>query len=281
MNGNDNPVLFLFVFVVFGFWLIRVNMAAIDRRARSMESYARSRGLAFSSADPFELASLPFEIIAVRGGVAVTNVAYGVREDLPVIVFDLRHQVSVGQSSTMQFSCAVTTMTFSAPAMVIARRVVGEHQLGAVVGGGTGVVTESVEFDREFVVRCDDRRFALTVLEPTLMAWLQDARGDWSFELAGSRLLCYSRSRRPAELDSLVAALAGFRRRLPVLVGERAAPAVRDPLFLRVSEVARTPAHRPMRVSSLVTAVITIGALVLLLAVAIVLLSLAGSTTLP
>src|SRR5437773_3885256 len=160
MNGNDNPVLFLFVFVVFGFWLIRVNMAAIDRRARSMESYARSRGLAFSSADPFELASLPFEIIGVRGGVAVTNVAYGVREDLPVIVFDLRHQVSVGQSSTMQFSCAVTTMTFSAPAMVIARRVVGEHQLGAVVGGGTGVVTESVEFDREFVVRCDDRRFA-------------------------------------------------------------------------------------------------------------------------
>jgi hypothetical protein len=282
VNGNDNPLLFLIVFAAAAFWLIRVNMDAIDRRSRSIESLARSGGLAFSSTDPFELATLPFEIIGVRGGVAVTNVIYGMRSRVPVIGFDLRHLVSVGESSTLQFSCAMTSLEITAPPVVIARRVVDQRRLGAVVGGAAGIVTESGEFDRAFVVRCDDRRFALAVLDPTLMGWLQDVRGAWSFELAGSRLLCYSPSRNPADLSALFDALVGFRQRIPSLAADHAQPARPDPLFVRVSELAPVPrAHRPMRVSSIVIAVVGVVGLLVLVVVAFVALLMSSSMTLP
>jgi hypothetical protein len=281
INANDNPLLFLIVFGAVAVWLIRMSMAAIDRRSRSLESFAGSRGLAFSSTDPFELATLPFEVVGVRGGVAVTNVVYGMCDTMPVIGFDLRHQVSVAQPSTLLFSCAVTTVDLSAPHLVIARRTVDEHQLGAVVGGAVGIATESAQFDRDFVVRCDDRRLALAVLDPALMGWLQDARGDWSFELVGSRLLCYSRLRRPAELDALLEALLGFRRRLPRLAGEYARPARPDPLFIRVSELELPRPHRPIRVSSAWTAAVAFLGVLALLVMAIVAMLLVGATSLP
>jgi hypothetical protein len=135
-------------------------MAAIDQRARAMASFAESRGLGFTSSDAFDLSALPFEILGVRGGVAVTNLLYGGLDGLQVIGCDMRHQVAVGQDSILRFSCALTTLDVEAPPMVIARRTVGRHRVGAVVGGATAVATESAQFDRVFAVRCDDRRFA-------------------------------------------------------------------------------------------------------------------------
>ena len=204
------------IFGAAAIWFIRTIQANLDIRQRQLSDLAARLGLDFAATAPFDLATLPFELFQVSGGTTFTNVLYGTLGGLSVTAFDHRHLTTVGSQKVSAFSCVLTSIDADAPAMIVERQAASAYRLGATVGGAARVTTESVEFDRAFHIRCDDRRFALAILDPALMGWLLETDGDWSFELSGTHLLCYARQRRPGAVEGLLDALTALRHRLDV-----------------------------------------------------------------
>lgn len=253
------------LFAAGGIWMVRTIKANFDVRQRQLADLAARLGLGFTATDAFDLAKLPFELFQVSGGTMFTNVLYGDRGGLNVTAFDHRHLASVGDQKVSAFSCVLTPLDMNAPPMIVERQTDRAYRLGPTVRGAARVSTESTEFDRAFHVRCDDRRFALDILDPAFMGWLLGTYDDWNFELSGNRLLCYSPQRRPGAIESLLDAAGALRSH--VRLGTGAAPAA------GTSSVAPTPPlRRPIRVQTAATlAILAAGGIVALLIFAVLL----------
>jgi Protein of unknown function (DUF3137) len=104
---------------------------------------------------------------------------------------------------------------------------------GPVLGGPPTVELESVEFDKRFIVKANDRRSAVMLLDPAMMQLILDCELV-SFHMAGDKVLAYvnrtevatHHSAEPVEFEILFRFLDGFGPRVPALLRtEYAAPA--------------------------------------------------------
>jgi len=195
-----------------------------ERRRETLSGLAFSLGLEYSAEDPFECLSYPFALLSKGDGRGVENVMWGLWGTLPVRAFDywyyVEHPDGNGNRSRSyyRFSCAVTELNVSATHLTIDR----ENALTALADhvGLRDVEFESEEFNREFNVKCGDRKFANDMVDARMMRWLLDAGADLRFEVAGRWLLAFSEKRRPEELVPLFASLGGFRDHVPRVVYE-------------------------------------------------------------
>jgi hypothetical protein len=195
-----------------------------ERRRETLSALAISLGLEYSAEDPFESLSYPFALLSKGDGRGVENVMWGMWGTLPLRAFDYwyyqEHRDGNGNRSRSysRFSCAVTEVNVSAAHLTIDR----ESALTALADhlGLRDIEFESEEFNREFNVKCGDRKFANDLVDARMMRWLLGADADLRFEVAGRWLLAFSEKRRPEELVSLFASLGGFRDHLPRIVYE-------------------------------------------------------------
>ncbi len=109
-------------------------------------------------------------------------------------VFQYRYTTGSGDNkSTHLRTCALVALPFGAPHTKI-----GPEGFWSGIGRRVGVrdiEVESAAFNDQYRVTSDDERFAVTLLDQQMIAWLlssQSGRGGIKFELWGSWLLCIS-----------------------------------------------------------------------------------------
>jgi Protein of unknown function (DUF3137) len=119
-----------------------------------------------------------------------------------------------------------TLLSFAVPGLNVPDMAVTVRNLpGPVLGGPPTVELESEEFDKRFVVKANDRRSAVMVLDPAMMQLVLDC-GQVSFDLAGDRVLASinraneprHRATAPVEFALLFKFRDGFVARLPSLL---------------------------------------------------------------
>jgi Protein of unknown function (DUF3137) len=138
------------------------------------------------------------------------------------------HQVTVADfvqpegKNTQFFTLLSFTVTgLNVPNMAVTRRTV----MGPVLGGPPTVELESDEFETRFVVKANDRRSAVMLLDPAMMQLVLDCEGV-SFDMAGDKVLAYvnrtavptHHSAEPVEFELLFRFFDGFGPDVPALL---------------------------------------------------------------
>lgn len=124
------------------------------------------------------------------------------RDGSEVSAFQYRYVTGSGKTrQTHDFSCVLAPTPFFAPHL----RIEPEGMMSAIgrMGGIRDIEVESPEFNRLYRVRCDDERFAITLLDHQMIAWMLDAtsgRGAVHFEFGGSWMLASIRKMSFEEL---------------------------------------------------------------------------------
>jgi hypothetical protein len=101
--------------------------------------------------------------------------------------FQYRYVTGHGKARRVhEFSCVMAPLPFFAPHL----RIEPEGMLSAIgrMVGIRDIEVESPEFNRLYRVRCDDERFAITLLDPEMIAWMLESssgRGAVHFEYGG------------------------------------------------------------------------------------------------
>jgi len=137
-------------------------------------------------------------------------------------VFQYRYTVQSGDSSkTYRFTAALVEVPFRAPHLKIgtenwwskAKRIVGMRD----------IEVESAAFNDRYHVRCDDERFAISLLDPPMIAWMlspQSGGGTVTFEFRDRWMLCHCDQLKVAELPGMLAWAQSVRAQLPAVLGE-------------------------------------------------------------
>lgn len=109
-------------------------------------------------------------------------------------VFQYEYTTGSGDNKTThKRTCALIDVPF-----VAAHTKIGPEGFWSKIGRAVGmrdIEVESAEFNEQYRVTGDDERFAITLLDQQMMAWLlssQSGRGAIRFELGGPWLLCVS-----------------------------------------------------------------------------------------
>jgi len=222
----DQAFPFLF-FVLFA--IVAAGVAYFQRqrnldRQRQLSALALAQGLDYSIDDPFDTVSMPFSLFQKGEGRGVENVVWGFWHDLEIRAFDYWYYEESTDAkghtsrSYSRFDCVLAPVDARCPRLKIAEENVLTRIADAL--SFRDVEFESEEFNREFNVKCEDRKFANDLVDARMMRWLLGADADLRFEVAGRWLLAFSEKRRPEELVSLFASLGGFRDHLPRIVYE-------------------------------------------------------------
>lgn len=212
----------LLVVFLFG---VAWTLAAAHRNARqkAMAPTAQKHGLHFSEADPFGSTKVAFPLFRAGDGRTVSNVMW--REDAngrPVRAFDYSYYEEFkdrqGQirKSWSHFSCAMARHNGLWPSIRIGR----ERALDKVVQriGLPDIELESEEFNRAFVVQCEDRKFATDLLAPEMMELLVTTKALLEFETKGRWLLISTTRVGARDMPGLVRLAEEFVERIPPVV---------------------------------------------------------------
>jgi hypothetical protein len=146
---------------------------------------------------------------------------------------------SVLASPRRRFTCAVSEIEASCP-----RTVIGPATLSSMLGEVVGAIEirlESDAFNRRFRVQCEDPRFATTLLDQRMMAWLLESPATLAFELREDRLFCVSRRLSPASIPLMIEAIRGFHERIPRVVASLYPPRPMGPEAPRRLGAGETP----------------------------------------
>lgn len=146
------------------------------------------------------------------------------RPGTPDAVFRLQYKRHpwTDRSSTFYFTCVLLPMLpFHAPHLTI-----GPEGFWSGVGrvvGARDIEVESPQFNRRYRVRCDDERFAVTLLSHEMLAWMlreSDRGRTIRFEVVGGRLLWVADGLPIAQQPQLLREAADIRSHLPKVLSE-------------------------------------------------------------
>jgi hypothetical protein len=186
-------------------------------RARSVASIARTVGFTFSGADTERLVDLPFGLFSRGSGRRLELVISGTHNGLPMRMFDYWYYVDSGRDRTYhRFTCAMATIPAACPRLRL-----GNENFLSRLGGDVGLRDVQLEYDdfnRRFQVKCDDQRFAFSLLDGRMMQWLLDAERFESVEIDGPWVLLAHTKLDPAHWLDLATWLGEFATKIPAVV---------------------------------------------------------------
>jgi hypothetical protein len=191
------------------------------KRREALAGVAASLGLEYSSEDPYGLDSYPFELFGRGDGQGTENVLSGAWQGIDLKEFDFwyydQSTDSKGRTSRTyhRFSCALMELPIDGAALTIAPETLFTRMADHL--GFHDIDFEDEKFNREFQVKCKDKKFATDLIDARMMQWLSASKG-WSFELTGPNLLCYCGRLGPTELIPLLGTLKAFRDHVPRVV---------------------------------------------------------------
>ena len=230
------------------------------QRAKDAAASAQAAGLEYSAVDPFDCDRLAFPLFREGDGRGVERVMWREREDnRSVRAFDYWFYVE-DQSESGQvhrrykhFSCALAQINGSFPELTVEREGVLDR-LAATLGYAD-IDFESEEFNRQFVIRSPDARFATALIDPRMMAFLLSTKGRLSFHLRGRWVLIAGEQVAAHLLPALVKLADAFVDHVPDVVWDlyptpfldedgKQLPAGDDYLALQTLPDARGPVGR-------------------------------------
>jgi hypothetical protein len=195
------------------------------KRRAAIESIAARAGLQYAEEDPFSCTRVAFGLFRKGDGRGAENVMWRADDDgKPVRVFDFwyytEHRSDNGGTTRTyeRFTCAMALVNGSWPSLTVSRE--GLLDKFATSLGLPDLDFESEEFNRLFVVRCEDPRFASALIDPGMMELLLSTRGELHFELKGRWLLVASPPIEPRLMPGLLGICDEFLRRIPPVVWE-------------------------------------------------------------
>lgn len=137
-------------------------------------------------------------------------------------VFQYQYTTGSGEhSTTHRRSVALVAVPFRAPHLVISSEGIWSKLMRAV--GVRDIEVESPEFNERFRVRCDDERFAITLLDPAMIAWMlspASGGGTVTFEFRHGWMVCFCDQLDVESLPGLLVWAQSARDRLPTVLGE-------------------------------------------------------------
>jgi hypothetical protein len=194
-------------------------------RDHELRRLAAANGFAFIETDHFSSARVPFHIFRLGNRTLVENVLLGQAGDgASVRVFDFtsweekQTDEGVQRSGYRHLTCCLTETDHSFPHLVVQPETLATRLLQKV--GMPSIDLESEAFNRKFLVRSEDERFARMFLDPQMMELLLSTDGQFQFEVRG-RWVLVAAPQLPAKLAlSLVGLSTRFRELVPPVVRE-------------------------------------------------------------
>jgi hypothetical protein len=236
-------------YVVLAGFLIAGAIAGIQRARRraAIPEVAASKGLHFSSEDPFGTTQVAFPLFREGDGRQVESVMWlegdiAAPGGVPSHVFDygfyrIHHDKYGRETKTWHwFSCAVSQVQMSLPELRIAQRTAVGDVLDHLEG--EPISFESEEFNQTFRVTSVDRRFASALVDPQMMEFLLQTKGAVSFETLGRFVLVAGTQVAADELPILLGLADAFVKRIPAAVAALYPPVLTDPAPVPVAPVA-------------------------------------------
>lgn len=216
--------LFFAAFVAFSLWGSVAAWRRVKRRG-DVESVASRAGLEYAADDPFNSTRVAFALFRRGDGRGAENVMWRAADaGCPVRAFDYwyytehRSQNGGTTRSYEYFTCATVLLNGSWPALTIEREGIVDKVVTTL--GLPDLDFESEEFNRLFVVRCEDRRFASALIDPRMIEFLLSTRGELDFEIRGRWLLVWTKRVPPALMPGLLRVCDDFKAHIPHVVWE-------------------------------------------------------------
>lgn len=212
--------------VIIGFLLVGAvaykQYQARQARVAAVGALAQRVGFSFSRADADRVVDMPFNLFSRGNGRGVELVISGTHNGLPLRMFDYWYYVETsGANNTRdrtyhRFTCALATIPAACPRLVVAHENfvtrLGDHL------GLHDVQLEYDDFNRRFRVKCDDQKFAFSLLDGQMMQWLLGADGFDTVEIDGPWLLLAQPQLDPARWLDLGTWIDQFHHQIPAVV---------------------------------------------------------------
>lgn len=180
---------------------------------------ARSLRLRSSPGDPLGFFQRPFALLGqVASAKDIENTSWGTWRGMDVAVFDywFARSSDPSRNDYRYFTCATTPVPRDWPDISIVPESLWSRLAGAV--DGRDVAFELERFNRAFVVRSADRRFASALIDGRMMEWLLGLPSGTGFEILEGTLLCQTPRRADADVTWSLEIMAAFLERVPPVV---------------------------------------------------------------
>jgi len=198
------------------------RLQARRQRIAAVAALAQRIGFTFSVADDEHVAQMPFQLFGRGAGRKVELVVSGTHDRIPMRMFDYSYydQNSDAQGNQTRtyhlFTCVIATIPAACPRLNL-----GHENFFTRLGSHVGlrdVEFEYDDFNRRFRVKCDDQKFAFSLLDGNMMQWLLSADGFDSVEVNGPWVLLAGPRLDPARWLELANWIDAFVRRIPAVV---------------------------------------------------------------
>jgi hypothetical protein len=193
----------------------------VQKRKKDLAMWAGARGLSFSDAKDrgMDVRFPQFSCLRKGSDRYAFNIMEGTCNGRQVCAFDYRYvthsSTSKGgsRSSTYRFSAVVVETNMPLKPLFIRTENLFDR-LGGFLGFGD-IDFELEEFNREFYVKADDRRWAFDVLQQATMEFLLGSP-RFNLELDGTQVIAYRDSTfSPAEFGAALSVVGGVLDGLP------------------------------------------------------------------
>jgi hypothetical protein len=203
-----------------GVWWFQYQLR--QKRIANLAAVARRLGFHFAVDDPHGTLGLPFALFGKGDGRGVENVMWGERDGVPMRVFDYwyydetRDDKGNRSRSYHRFTCAAMTIAADCPVLRI-----GHEGIFSRLGSALGfrdVELEYEDFNREFRVKCEDQKFAFSLLDGRMMEWLLQVDAMEALEIAGPFVLIATGKLASEDWPALVETASQFHAHVPNVV---------------------------------------------------------------
>lgn len=214
-------VVFVAIVAAFGGVAYLFRVRARQARVRAVGALAPRVGFTFSDADVDHIVDMPFALFSKGDGRRVELVISGVHDGVPMRIFDYWYYDESGgrggrNRTYHRFTCALATIPAACPRLRL-----GHEDLLTRLGDHLGLGDVELEYDdfnRRFRVKCDDQKFAFSLLDGKMMQWLLGADHFDSVEVDGPWVLLVEPKLDPARWLDLGSWLDQFHRQIPPVV---------------------------------------------------------------
>jgi hypothetical protein len=194
-----------------------------SKRLHELPGVAARARLQFSELDRFNSAAVPFPLFRKGEGRQIKNVMWRDAPGHPRVFDYGYYTVYRDKSGTTHerwrwFACALVQHNGRWPELLLTRERLVDRVAQSL--GVNDVELESEEFNRTFVVQCEDPKFATDLLDPQMMEFLLGTQGMVEIHSKG-RFVLVASAPLPAEgMVGLLGVAEGFAQRVPAAVWE-------------------------------------------------------------
>jgi hypothetical protein len=214
-------VLAVIVLMIVG--IIAIWTAAIRaKRAQMLPVEAARAGLGYSEFDLFNTAAAPFPLFREGDGRKITNLMWrdapGTPRAFDYGYYTIYEDDNGGEHQRWYwFACALAQHNGKWPNLRVARERLLDR--AAQTLGLPDIELESEEFNRTYVVQCEDPKFATDLLDPQMMEFILGTNGLVDIQTKGRFLLVTTSQVETAQaMVGLLGFAEGLVARVPPLV---------------------------------------------------------------